>query len=473
MVVMLAAAVVLSIVAGVQTYRLWRNLPGVRVGRLYRKGGAEREGYLQEMRQANAKMSAEAREALGAAELSGAFTAALFDERVLAVNRDLVQSRLSTLVHTEIGRLQLAAMFMLEMERAGKPPEQWWPTLVPLLSGYSRACYAHYLQRLIDNRREVFRKVGLPPGTARVEALRYVGHPHGPMLEFLVSRLRRVADARRDNDPESAAVCQQVSRRLLKEWVLESGPLGLRLLAADLLARELEIAATSAPADQTALAKRLREWRAAYHAGADTRPVPAIPLSYREGPELFPADYDRLAGRVTRTLWAAGSTIAAAVLTVLALAVGVSTGAKWPAWGWLEPMGAVLAIAVIAALVLVHALAPGTVADDLRRLGSGETGWPRTPFVAAGLVLVVMALTWLWPTRAESPLGARSMRTARVATTAWLALCVFLMVFAARTGVALRDYEELTGDVTPAEEYSIIAGTDDGEFLEALRAWTP
>ena len=98
--VMLAAAGVLSVVAGFQVHGLWRSLPGPRLERLYRKGGAEREAYLQELRRADASMSAEAREALCAVELSGAFTAALFDERVLSQNRDLVQARLNALSHT-------------------------------------------------------------------------------------------------------------------------------------------------------------------------------------------------------------------------------------------------------------------------------------------------------------------------------------------------------------------------------------
>ena len=470
---MLAAAGVLSVVAGFQVHGLWRSLPGPRLERLYDKGGAEREAYLQELRRADASMSAEAREALCAVELSGAFTAALFDERVLSKNRDLVQARLNALSHTEIGRLQLAALYVLEMERAGKPPEQWWPTLVPLLGGYSRACYAHYLAKLIDSRRDVFRTVGLAPGTGRGEALRYVGHPHGPLLQFLVARLKQVADARRDNDPESAAVCQQVSRRLLKEWILEPGPIGLRLLAADLLARELESNTTSAPADETDLAVRLRAWRAAYRAGAATRPVPVAPLGLRGDPELFPAAYDRLALRAAGTLWAAASAVAAAVLALLALAVGASSGVRWPTWGRLEPAGAALAVVVMAAWFFVAAYAPEVTTDDLRRLGSGEIGWPRTPFPAAGLVLVALALTWIWPAAGESPLGVRSMRAARVATSMWFMLCVFLLVFSARTGAALGDYERMTGDVSLAEEYAIIAQTDDSGFLEALRAWTP
>lgn len=464
-VLLLGAAVVLSIGGAVQLYGLWLRLPGVR----WRHATAE--AYTAALRAAEARMSPQARQGLIAANVSNLFTAVYMRPEPAGAYRPTLERMLGQLRDTQLGRLQLAAFLMLEMERAGTPVEQWWPTLQPLLPGHEQASPSHFLGELIDHRTGLFRSLGFGPASAWASADRAVGHPHGPLLQFLVSRLERLATAREAAADGSAESCRRLVRRLLRQWTLDAAPAGLRLLAADLLAHALD--GPAADADARELAAQLRAWREAYRVAAAPRPVPLPLVGLREAPEPRPAVYERLLADLFRVMWAAALTLAAAVVALAAVAVSWRT--MWRTspgrTAWLASPLIALALVVAGGAWL---LGDGRLGqDDLRRLGYPDLGWPHAPLAAAGLVVIVVWGGPLLLAGRATEWGVRWRRVADLATLVWLFLALTLAVCGALAAAELRGYESWPGGVAAGGEIEAIAGVEAARHLEALSAWTP
>ncbi len=456
-VVLLVAAVGVSLMAGVQLRAFWLRLPGVYVHR------TAPVAMRQVLEQAQRSMPAAAREGLAAARISELFTAAWRDADSLTTGRAEARQWVATLRQTQLGRVQLAAFALLEAEQAGTPAEDRWPVIEPLLKGLDQATLAHSLDAAMAHYAAALRAPPLAydPATARAYADLLVRQPHGPLLQHLVAALDEVAAARADADDGSAEACHAVQRRLLREWVLEAGPAGLRLLAADLLAARLETT-------EAGLAERLRAWRRAYREVAEVRPVPLPLLSLRQEPDSDPAGHARLAGAVYWLAWLAGAACGVAAVTVIGMALGLTGVLRNPPRRTYA-LAAVLTVAVVAAAGwLLAALAPAWCHEDLRRLGDAQAGTARLPIVAivAAAAALVAAGVGLAIRGDHTP---RYARTALLGLMSWLLLAGVLLAGVGLAAGALKAY-------TAAEDggtYAALAGAQAEQWLADLRAWHP
>lgn len=473
----LAAAIALSFFAGAQTWRLWRRLPGVQVRHI------EPAAYQAAFERTRSRMSPEGTEGLVAVNLSTLFTAALRQPGVYAANRTTVEHMTARLRRTQLGRLQLAAFVMLELERAGRPVETWWPQLEPVLAGLQTADFPHFLPEVLAAQAAAFESLGLEPGAARVEARRVLGQPHGPFLEFFCDRLRRVAVARRAAGDDSARQCEELVRRLLRSWTLAPAPAGLRLLAADLLARDIESSrmAETPTADEAALADELRRWRDGYRTAAKlafARTGTNVPLvSLHLGPEPAPGLYKNLVQSLATTLWAAAAGLAAAGATVVCLVGSLRTPRAGPTnrSKYLLTCASTVA-AVTAVLTAVAIWWPELAITDLRCLGEEGLGWPRLPVGAALLTLALLALTALPRPVTNTPLRSRLAHVVCVAARVWLLWAVVVLGLTTWSGRLLSRHQEATRAALDGDEICAVWDTGvagPAPTLEHLRRWNP
>lgn len=416
-------------------------------------------------------MPPEAREALALRQASNALTGAFTG----VVEPDQLSSTVGTAVNTlsrsQVGRLQQAAARIWLLEQAGEPVEKWWPSLRVFFDGMQRANLGHYQRALTQHWARAYESVHLGRGTAYGLAEDLVGHPHGPFLQFFAQRLRRVIDEREQTgDVAAATTCRRVLYRLLRQWVLEPGSVGLRLLAADLLADDLETDPAAAAPKTRVLVQDLRAWRSMYRRAARQRPT-AI-LAPQRKPALAPAAHQRLVSRVGLTTWLGSATVAAGVA---ALALG---------WLWLSrgraavggrrlalhaPLVAVLVSGAGVAWILVW---PEWIHADLRADFSSFHYWWRHPFVAAGLTLALVIVAGLLPPLVSGGRVQASARLGAIAVETWLMLGVILWCSVTAGEFARRDYERATR-AAHQDAFAAIAGPDAERSLARLRRWEP
>ena len=464
-VVILLGALLASVPAGCSAVRLWRRLPAQHVARL----------ELQELEAAfervNRAITPEAREALALREASRTLSGALTN----AVEPDQLQPTMaravSRLARSQVGRLQLAAARMWLLEQAGEPVESWWPSLRVLLVGMQRANLEHHQVALTEHWATAYRAVGLGPGTAYELAEDLVGHPHGPFLEFFVPRLRRViAEREQAGDEAAAATCRRVLTGLLKEWVLEPGSAGLRLLAADLLAESLEADVGAEEAEAQALAQDLRRWRLAYREAARRRPVAT--LAAHRKPALAPAAHERLVARIGLVTWLGSATLMAGVVAILFGWSWVRNREAAVGRAWLALCGISAALLVtIGGLLWVH-LRPDSIRADLRSDFSALRYWWRHPFVAAGLTLIVLLVMGRLRASASNVKRLFSARLGAATAGTWLVLALVLWSSAWVGERARRDYERATR-AAYQNPVAALTGSDAERMLASLRRWEP
>lgn len=454
----LLAAAALTLGAAVQLHRLWLKLPGPSVARLDWRA----------VRQARTAHSGDAYEGLLLASLSTYFTDALHHPAQLPQVLDETRKAAGHLQHTQLGRLQLAALQMLQFEHEGLPIAQWWPKLQGYLDGLSAAQFRHFMSELLDAESRIYVNLGLPAGTAAQLALRDFGCIHGPFLEYFVAQMRRIAEERRQaGDPTTADRCQKLTDRLLREWVLESGPAALRLLAAELLAEKLE----SRDATTGGIAQKCRAWRAAYHAAAVALPAPGpmllrvgdepeaastkpqrrfLGLAFLLGPATALAASVALIGAAVCPL--AGSKLGGAVLRVLLAALGV-------------------ALAASVAWILLAGL-PGAVFSEQFRLQFQDVNEAPTAWLGAlGGLALALAAGGAWA------LLRRRSRTRRVAfaaaaATTWLIAGVLFLAVALGAGAPLSGYQAALARPLDEQLAALAPPNADG-LLDELRAWNP
>ena len=390
-----------------------------------------------------------------------------------AANRDEVEQMIGWLRRTQLGRLQLAALVMLNLERAGAPPEQWWPAVEPLLRGLERAEFPHFLPAVATYYATVFETLALSPGTARLQACRTVGHPHGPFLQLLTARLERIASARAEAGDDSAKLCRLTARRLLRQWVLDPGPIELRLLAADLLSAEL--AAASAPLGASELAEQLQRWRQACHAqvAAGGGAVGVGLLGPHPPPQAYAAQNAVVSG-LSRISWIAACGCAAAGLALALSPVCLRARRTAGREGWL-PWGLGLGLSLVAwgAYYLWTELLNGDPADVVRRLDSAEAGWPAQPLLAAGLTLTLLILVAVAGPTAAIRGSSRRVFAWVVAVASWLVLTLVLLAYTQVELVSLGRYDR---ECLAALEQQVSAAgpVPEGRVVhEALREWNP
>ena len=448
---MLTAAV-LSVVAGCQVRNLWGALPGVKLMRL---DAAE---YRQALREARAGMSLQAHDALITANISSLFTAAMREPDVYDTNRTTVRQMVGELRHTHLGRLQMAAFVMLELEQSGAEPDTWWRTVEPVLRGMETAKFHHHLAPLLEQRANVFRSLRFRMGSAWAQARATVGHPHGPLLQFLDERLERLAQARSATDDDSAELCRRLMRRLLKQWILAEGPAGLRLLAADLLARRLE-------SDAGDVADQLRAWRTAYTEAAAELPVAPHSLRGWQGPDPVAVSAESGGRALLALLCLAAATSVAAALTLILGVASLRSRVAPPAPDQTRA-GVCIAGLLAFGCVIYLLFDPSAADEDVRRLLAVGTGWPRTPLIAAVLTAIGVGLALIRP-------GSRLKRTFRVAAWTWLLAAVATLVAVQFAGLSLAMYEKLTYSAGRMGDYAAVAGHEPDALLDGLRVWEP
>lgn len=452
-VLLLLAALALALTAGRQFWGLWQGLPGNSVARL----------DWNAVNRARAGLTGPAREGLLLVISSDQFTAALQGRRDLEETIDDVRDRLAATPHTYVGRLQLAALLMLRLERDARPVDTWWPTVQPFVAGASQAPLDHFLAELLDAESAVYVDLGLGTGTSRYLPLGLVGAAHGPFLQYLVENLRQVGAAHRAaGQGQVADECERVVGRLLREWVSQPGPAGLRLLAAELLASGLGDRGPTA----AQLAEKLRAWRTAYDARAAALPTTAAVL--RTSAEPVPVDATWLTRLLAWTGWTAATLALVLPLALVTIVFCLSSSAAGAA-GRPPAAGPLVAGATVLLVggVLVFAV-PGVVQDDLTRIYDGRPLAAWLPWVAAGTgfaATVLASMLTRIPARGRARLG-------RCATALSLLWSVALWGGVVATELAARRYQDALA--APLEEHArSIADIDAEGLLADLRAWHP
>lgn len=308
---------------------------------------------------------------------------------------------------TALPRLQIAALVLLAAQRDQVPPDEQWARVKPYLEGLQTASLAHHLLALEAADAAALQQAGLLDGIAARVAELHFNEVHGPLLQYLVGELTTFEAARAAaGDAAGAALAQQLADRWLRDWIIEPGPAGLRLLAADLLGQRLEQRGV-----QPDLVAKCRAWRAAYRTAAGTMPAwPALfdvndaPLPPRAA--TAPRDY-------VNVTWAAGTLTGAMLLALVGGLFWIATpGSVLSVRA--AALTAVVALAVAFAGVFVIAARPAWVDSECQRWArflsdnAGHLGWPQLPGVAAALAaLAVFALATLLRHTMRDPVPAQ------------------------------------------------------------------
>jgi hypothetical protein len=464
--IVLVAAGAVSALAAWSALGLWRGLPYSQITAL------PGEEVVAAFRAASASAPEQVRAAWLLADVGKQFTAALRDEAALERLGGEVASYAAGQTHTQLGRLQQAATRMLELERAATPIEQWWPALEPYLVGLSRANFAHFEHELIVAWTDVYRSLGVAPGTACRNARLQVGHPHGPFLQYFVMRLRRVAQVEEQRgNAAGAQTCRTVMRCLLRQWVLDPGPPGVRLLAADLLADLLEAEpASTAASSASRLAQDLRAWRALYHDSACERPVEFLRLTSE--PSLCPREYERLFTWLALSTWTCAAAIGLGLVVLLTGWAGLirRRGKAHPLRAFI--MATIVTAVIVATGVLWLRFAPDTIREDFRRDWSVTSlaEWWRYPLVSAALAIVLVSVPALVRRAPGGGKPARLVRLSAGASATWLVLATLGLVCILAADAAQTAYERAT-HAAALDPLRAIVGPDADRLLDGLRSW--
>ncbi len=377
------AAAGLMAAAAMETAFVAARLPQARLALAYHPSRAERTN--QAIGSALQSAPLEAREALQSVQVAILFSQALHSGA--AGNSALAdaETRAASLRTTQLGRVQAATARLLYGERTGKTPEQRWQTIRPLLEGLEQARFTHHLGPLRTAVAGGYRAIRVEPGSAWLFADQYIGHPHGPLLQYFVAASGILAQERRSaGDADAAALLERIRTRWLRQWLIEPGSLELRLLAADLLRRD-----SAAGADETAEASAWRD--AILRAIREQRQGE---LGLTGGAQFASAEHERVVSRLLVVSWLLSGGL---VLLVVTISVG---------WTWLlrprvelgfraiAARGAVLAVVMLLVGLAFVLAATEWMRVDLRRDWSTPLYWWRHPFVAGGaamLLLVVLA----------------------------------------------------------------------------------
>ncbi len=449
----LLAAAALTGVAATMFVRTWHRLPAESLARV----------DWHAVNQTRAVLNGKARTGFVLVVLSDHFTRGLHDPDGLPAAIEDARAGIGELRETQVGRLQLAALTMLRLEGEGAASSAWWLSLQTYLDGLEHASFEHCLPELLEVDAQSCARFGLGPGTARRAALLSLGHAHGPFLQYLVERLHAVARELRESGDETAAgQYERIVRLLLRTWVVEPGPAGLRLLAADLLAKGLDGDGRAA-----AIAEKCRAWRAAYDAEAAA--LPRVPALLRVGEEPTGVSAVRLTRALATAGWAAAAVAGAGLVALASAVFGLrrrrGAGRSWPGVG----MGAIAAVVIVAGGIGLIAGAKDFVWDDFHRVEARDLGVPRLPLLgaAAGLVVTLVAgvlVAWRG--------GERRARVARCTAVTWLALgAVAVAVMAAAERLRSRYEDALTAPA--AESVGPAADANERALLDALRGWNP
>ncbi len=461
-----------------------------------------------------------AREGLVLLVNSNQFTAAWQGRRSIAETREEVRSRLVDLPHTQVGRLQLVALTLLEAERRGEPIERTWPAVRPLLSGVERAPLPHFFNEALAREQQAYQRVGLSPAVAWGAAQASLGTPHGPFLQYFVQRMTLLSDALgATGDTAASQMCRRGVRRLLRQWVLDPGPPSLRLPAADLLATELgaftdlrgregeapaeprrgaertarqeprppylpdgspetredqglERATHTAGSVESVIAAKCRQWHREYHDRTLSAPTPPPLLRITDDPPP-PPNWGHLDWQLPVLGWTVAATVVFMLAALICSAVSRFMGLPAPHAARATVVGIVGALITVGIAWSVSAGLRGTVLEDLRRIGPPRIAVPRLPLVAAG---VAVAATAGAAVIAGRGLASRRQRwvgaVAAVGRTAWpvAAVAVLGMCWINLHMHVFLERPYMTG---PEAALAWFADPNAHGLLDDLRVWDP
>ncbi|MBK8914082.1 MAG: hypothetical protein IPM64_05670 [Phycisphaerales bacterium] len=375
-------------------------------------------------------------------------------------------------------RLALAATALVEMERRGAPDAEWWHAISPFVGGLCSASLSHHQFDRLAALASANLSAGADPGSAWQIAEMVVEPALGPFVQVTAERLERAASARHAaGDAAAADVCTRALRCWLRGWVLERGPIGLRLLAADTLLRSLsserdERGSRDEGGVAASAARDLAEWVRGRRAEAAARP--AALLDVRRGRAVDPDAYSSLLARAYAAL-ALGGASAVAVLLALGL-----LPFSWRAACTLPPARSILPIAVLVpVIVLVVALWPAQLSDiqaDLTRTWQ-DAQRGSAPAVAPPLRLVTCCLiAGIGLLGAGAGRGGWRQRLGRVGAAgggAAILLLIAAVCAILATSSAKAHHSRLTA---AAYESGPVLGVSDPQadrLLRALREWQP
>ena len=457
---LLGVAATVTVINALQLHALWNRLPA---------NSAKRVDW-EAVARARSAWSGRAYEGWVLATLSNHVTDAR--HRPQRIDELLEDTRAGvTLVHrTQVARLQLASLTLLQLERGGAAVEHQWQRVLPYLEGLDHAVFEHGLADLIDAETLLYQNAGVSAGAARRWATGTFGYAHGPFLQEFVGQMRRIGNHLGEaGDADGAALCARVTLRLLRQWVLEPGPAGLRLLAADLLAEY--IAAVDAVGAPPTLAAKLQSWRTAYRAGAAARPVP--PAAIRLGNEPVPA---QAASSATSwlgfTIWCTAALIPVVLIGLLTIPGVFKPVSGGPHRGARRFIAATPAVLVLLIGWAVIASAPDLVHDALQRIVSDGLGWPRMVFVAGGTAILFVALSAAALTSNRKSLRSWIESAAHTVLVSWLLLSVAGVAVTVVAGRAYTAYDRALAAPWPAQT-AAIADPNAAGLLDELRAWEP
>jgi hypothetical protein len=472
--ILLAAG--LSLAAGLLCRSAWRRLPNLQIA-------ASEAAKLTAAREAALKAgSREARDGFLAMLLARQaqrlgrpdFEAATAELEIGAIARNMTASGL--------GRLHQAAARIAALEQAGSGVEAWWPAVRPMLQGLEAAPLNHHYAAIEPLLARAYESTGLSPAAAQNLATLHLVPTHGAFLQAFASQMTRIAQHLKPSDAAASKLSEVLTLRLLRDWTLEPGPIGLRLLAADLLAERLDADAASAE-----LARSLRAWTDSVRRGQ--RAAAADWLSAAEGVTVDPD-----ANRAARRNLVVSSALVGANLLLAAIGLVIVV----PAWlaarrgECLLPTarhlaGLEIALLAASAVLLVALLRPDWVATDQRLLlvwaAGGDAArepahgtwhasyWWHIPVIAAGAAALLLLCRAAWC--ATRPRGSRIGAFSASVVRAWLVSgALALLAVAASIRTLDRQLAALTASARKGEA-ALILGDDAEKPLAGLRAWRP
>lgn len=390
-------------------------------------------------------------------------------------------------------RLGQAGAALMRLQYDGTPPENWWKSIEPYLKGLENAKFAHYQGARRQALATANTEAGMQRGSAWELADRVVDPPFGAMLQIIAPLLDRAADgALRAGDATGAATCRRVLGRLLKDWIIEPGPPGLRLLAAEMLAERVSpIADSTQPAGASArlvadpvLARDLRAWVAEYRKRRAV--APTTMLSINPNPALATPDYDNMVGYLAGATVLGGALLSSGLVALLCVMIGLRALRSTPV-ATVDRLGHILVwgAALAFALIVVQEGAAGQ-ADWFRTGENSEAGskaaivtaWARLPFYGAAIPVLPLALATAFAGKksASTTLAGRGSRLARLGRTAicgWLILAALTGAFFSLADAARGRYEAAVAEAYSRGEIESTLGANHDRLMASLRAWEP
>ncbi len=446
----------LTAIAWGQARSLWRELPSPSLA----------DFDWQALRDARSGLKGPAQEGWVLVILSDHLTRALHEpDRIPDLLND-ARAGLTRLRSSQLGRLQMAALVMLQLERGEEPVDTWWSHIAPYLTGLDAASFAHRQAAFLEAEIENYERLGLSGGTARSLAIHGMGGAHAPFLQFFSTHILNVAAALDSaGDASSATYCRRLLARLLREWVLEDGAASTRMLATALL---VDNAKTLAVPDR--LVGEARAWRVAYR--TDAKRIPGPPSLLRFGEHLTPghALAPALMQRLALLGWCGGGLLGAVLLALGTTAFCLKPAATSESFQLRAAITLAPTLAIVVAGITVIAMSPDWVHDDLRRADADDLGQPTVPYVG-GVIGAVCVL-------AISGAGTLLARCSALRTicwgalSSWLALAVVCLALVISSHAQWRRYDRALAE--PASTHlKRLADDHAPHLLEDLRAWQP